>query len=94
MRKASCTPVTIGLGLLKDDATLLARRAYQSLMDGPRLIWADDAGRVYSTDCEDPGTNIPACWIAGTFAFGQPIEAIEDDLLALRSERSRDWIID
>lgn len=94
MRKTSCTPVTIGLGLLKDDTTALARRAYQSLMDGPRLIWADDAGRVYSSDHENPGTDIPACWIAGTFAFGQPIEAIEEDLCALRSERSRDWIIE
>lgn len=94
MRKTNCTPVTIGLGLLKDDTTALARRAYQSLMDGPRLIWADDAGRVYSSDHENPGTDVPACWIAGTFAFGQPIEAIEEDLRALRSERSKDWIIE
>lgn len=94
MRKTSCTPVTIGLGLLRDDTTALARRAYQSLMDGPRLIWADDAGRVYSSDHENPGTDVPACWIAGTFAFGQPIEAIEEDLRALRSERSKDWIIE
>jgi hypothetical protein len=87
------TPVTVNVGSLREDMTTLASKVYQTLMDGPRLVWVDDDGRVYSGEPrEDPC--LPASWIAGTFAFGQPAEDIEGDLRALLRERTKDWIID
>lgn len=87
------TPVTVNVGTLNDDIAALASKVYRTLMDGPRLVWADDDGKVYSGEAGD-GHGVPPSWIAGTFAFGQPAEDIEGDLLALRRERSKDWIID
>jgi len=87
------TPVTVNVGSLREDMTTLASKVYQTLMDGPRLVWADDDGRVYSGEPRED-TRVPASWIAGTFAFGQPAEDIEGDLRALLRERTKDWIID
>jgi hypothetical protein len=87
------TPVTVSVGSLSEDMKNLAGKVYQTLMDGPRLVWADDDGRVYSGEPNDD-VRVPPSWIAGTFAFGQPADDIEGDLLALRRERAKDWIID
>ncbi len=87
------TPVTVSVGSLTEDMTALAGKVYRTLMDGPRLVWADDDGRVYSGEPVDSQC-VPPSWIAGTFAFGQPAEDIEGDLLALRRERAKDWILD
>jgi hypothetical protein len=87
------TPVTVSVGMLREDMTTLAGKVYQTLMDGPRLVWADDDGRVYSGEPSDDN-RVPPSWIAGTFAFGQPAEDIEGDLRALRHEREKDWIIE
>jgi hypothetical protein len=37
--------------------------------------------------------DVPAHWIAGTYEFGQPVDDIEGDLEALKSERSKNWIL-
>jgi hypothetical protein len=87
------TPFTVSVGSLREDMTALAAKVYQTLMDGPRLVWADDDGRVYSGEPSDDN-RVPPSWIAGTFAFGQPAGDIEEDLRALRRERAKDWIID
>lgn len=87
------TPFSVHVGSLTDDTTALAGKVYRTLMDGPRLVWANDDGGVFSSEPED-GSGMPPSWIAGTFAFGQPVEEIEGDLLALRRERAKDWILD
>lgn len=87
------TPVTVSVGSLTENITALVGKIYRTLMDGPRLVWADDDGHVYSGEPADD-QRVPPSWIAGTFAFGQPAEDIEGDLLALRRERAKDWILD
>jgi hypothetical protein len=93
MRKTIKTPARVHVGMLHDDMAALAAKVYQSLIDGPRLIWAEDDGRVYAGDPEI-NHGLPTSWIAGTFAFGQPVSDIENDLRALLFERTKDWIIE
>ena len=94
MRKTWQTPVTISVGMLREDVAVLSHRVYQTLADGPRLIWADDAGRVYSSEPGNTSVEVPSAWIAGTFSFGQAMSEIEDDLRVLHDERSKDWILE
>jgi hypothetical protein len=93
MRRATKTPTTVHVGMLSEDVISLAAHVYSSLIDGPRLIWAEDDGRVYAGNL-DAIDHIPPSWIAGSFAFGQPMIDIESDLRALQFERSKDWLAD
>jgi hypothetical protein len=93
MRKATRISTTVHVGMINEDVMALAAHVYRSLIDGPRLVWAEDDGRVYAGEL-DAIDRIPPSWVAGTFAFGQPMIDIESDLRALQSERSKDWLAD
>jgi hypothetical protein len=66
---------------------------HAQLVDGDRLVYADDDGTIYAQDPEQ-AANIPPHWIAGTFRLGQPFDALMEDLAFLRDSRMKDWILD
>jgi hypothetical protein len=93
MRRGRITPTVVRVGVLCEDMNALVAKVAQTLADGPRLIWADDRGTVFSSDA-DASKKIPASWIAGTFNMGQPIGRIEEDLGAIIAERSNGAMLD
>jgi hypothetical protein len=92
MRKSRPTPTVIRIGVLSDAMTDLAIKVVKTLVDGPRLVWADNHGNVFSSD---PGNlmKIPTWYIAGTFNLGQPVQDIEDDLRELATQHMKNQMI-
>jgi hypothetical protein len=87
------TPTVVRVGSLRDDVGLLAANVVRTLCDGPRCIWVEDDNRVYSGRPDGP-KHIPQSWIVGTFSMGHPAAAIGEDLAAIATERSKNWILE
>jgi len=83
------TPTNVRVGTLGEEVAAVAMRVYETLLEGPRLVWADEKARLFSSE-PDAYLRIPATSIAGTYVIGQPITQIQDDLQALCTERNRD----
>jgi len=83
------TPTNVRVGTLGEDVPALAMRVYETLLEGPRLVWADEKARVYSSE-PDAYLRVPTTSIAGTYVIGQPITEIQDDIQALHMERTKD----
>ena len=81
------------IGSLSEDARSIAQRVVGELINGDRLVYASDDGKVYATSPDDI-PRIPPHWIAGTFRLGAQFEAVVDDLRCLRESRLKDWLLD
>jgi hypothetical protein len=82
----------VRVGGLKDDLPALAANVVRTLCDGPRTIWADAHGTVFSS-IPDGQPSTPTTWIAGTFDFGRPMKHIEEDLRELAREHGTNSIL-
>jgi hypothetical protein len=78
---------------LRDEPRASARRILEACASSSMSFWIDDRSISHA----DLPNNIPSTaetLIVGTYGVGTPIEDIEDDLRAERSERARSWITD
>jgi hypothetical protein len=90
--KSKHTPTVVRVGCLKDGMAVLTASVVRTLCDGPRTIWADDCGDVFSGQPEASSTK-PTSWIAGTYNFGQPMEQIAEDLCELARGHGTKWML-
>ena len=81
------------IGLLSGELDTLAAGVHALLIDGDRLVYAADDGKIYA-EHPDLATEVPLHWIAGTFRLGEPFESLVEDLKCLRDARKKDWILD
>ena len=81
------------IGLLSGELDILAAGVHALLIEGDRLVYAADDGKIYA-EHPDLATDVPLHWIAGTFRLGEPFESLVEDLKCLRDARKKDWILD
>jgi hypothetical protein len=70
-----------------------AHRILEACASSSMSFWIDDRSIIHA----DLPDNIPVTaetLIVGTYGIGTPVQDIEDDLRAERSERARSWIMD
>lgn len=90
-RRTLATPRVVHVGILGADVSQLSMRVYETLLEGPRLVWVDDKARVYSSD-PDLLNPILESSIAGVYTIGHPLADIADDIQALFGERVKDML--
>ncbi len=92
MRRSLKTPTAVRIGRLSEETRVAAEKIYRTLVEGPRLVWVDDADDINSSDPEN-AVDIPPSWMCGTYSFGHPVQAIIDDLREFVQERAKLWIV-
>lgn len=81
------------VGSLRDEPRASARRILEACVPSGMSFWIDDLSIIHA-DLPDNIPSMAEALIVGTYGIGTPIEDIEDDLRAERSERARSWIRD
>lgn len=82
-----------GVASLRDDLGASARRILDACVSSTLTFWIDDLSIIHGERPADIPSMVESL-IMGTYGVGTPIEDIEDDLRAVRSERARSWIAD
>ncbi len=88
-RRSSPTPRVVRIGILGADVADMSMRVYETLLEGPRLVWADQNEHVYSSDPETVHSVLGSS-IAGLYTIGHPLADIQGDIQALFGERGKD----